>query len=293
MVDVDGAADRGRAADRRRADATGAERASGGSLRRRCRWCSRTRTGRSTRARRSAPSSRSRWRSTAAATRTARRGGGARDDGQGRACARISYGRYPHMFSGGQRQRIAIARALMLQPARGGRRRAGVRARRLDPGAGAEPDDGSAGRVPASPTCSSATTCRVVRHIAHDVLVMYLRPVGGAGAEGDDLRARRGIRIRACCWRRRPPWMSRTRQAETIRGELPSPLEPPPGAPSPAAARTPMAAVAWRSGRNFGRWRGIWWRVTTPRRYVLVGANRCLYLAEGSASLSGRAIVMV
>ena len=26
------------------------------------------------------------------------------------------YGRYPHMFSGGQRQRIAIARALMLQP---------------------------------------------------------------------------------------------------------------------------------------------------------------------------------
>ena len=26
------------------------------------------------------------------------------------------YGRYPHMFSGGQRQRIAIARALMLEP---------------------------------------------------------------------------------------------------------------------------------------------------------------------------------
>jgi dipeptide transport system ATP-binding protein len=26
------------------------------------------------------------------------------------------YGRYPHMFSGGQRQRIAVARALMLQP---------------------------------------------------------------------------------------------------------------------------------------------------------------------------------
>ena len=46
-------------------------------------------------------------------------------------------GRYPHMFSGGQRQRIAIARALMLRPASGDRRRTGIGARCLDPGAGA------------------------------------------------------------------------------------------------------------------------------------------------------------
>ena len=49
------------------------------------------------------------------------------------------YHRYPHMFSGGQRQRIAIARALMLQAADPGARRAGVGARRVDPGPGAQP----------------------------------------------------------------------------------------------------------------------------------------------------------
>ena len=68
------------------------------------------------------------------------------------------YARYPHMFSGGQRQRIAIARALMLEPRAGGRRRAGVRARRLGPGAGAEPARRPAARARRSPTSSSRTT---------------------------------------------------------------------------------------------------------------------------------------
>ena len=70
------------------------------------------------------------------------------------------YDRYPHMFSGGQRQRIAIARALMLRPEDPGAGRAGVGARRVDPGPGAEPAGRPAGRVRASPTCSSRTTCR-------------------------------------------------------------------------------------------------------------------------------------
>ena len=55
--------------------------------------------------------------------------------------------RYPHEFSGGQRQRIGVARALALEPAADRGRRAGLRARRLDPGAGREPARRPAGRV--------------------------------------------------------------------------------------------------------------------------------------------------
>ena len=56
----------------------------------------------------------------------------------------------------------------------GGRRRAGLGARRLGAGAGAEPAGRPAARPRASPTSSSRTISAVVRHIAHDVLVMYL-----------------------------------------------------------------------------------------------------------------------
>ena len=45
--------------------------------------------------------------------------------------------RYPHEFSGGQRQRIGIARALARLAEADRLRRAGVGARRVDPGAGA------------------------------------------------------------------------------------------------------------------------------------------------------------
>ena len=49
------------------------------------------------------------------------------------------HARYPHMFSGGQRQRIAIARALMLRARSCWCGRAGLGARHVGAGAGAQP----------------------------------------------------------------------------------------------------------------------------------------------------------
>ena len=53
-------------------------------------------------------------------------------------------------------------------------RRAGVGARRLDPGAGHQPARRAPGRAAALATCSSPTTCSVVRHVSDRIVVMYL-----------------------------------------------------------------------------------------------------------------------
>ncbi len=88
--------------------------------------------------------------------------------------------RYPHEFSGGQQQRIGIARALAGESGLHRRRRADLRARRVDSGADHQPDRAAAARAAPHLPLHLA---RPARHPSH------VRPRGG-DVSGQDRRAR-------------------------------------------------------------------------------------------------------
>ncbi len=162
------------------------------------------------------------------------------------------YDRTPHMFSGGQRQRIAIARALMLNP------RIVVAdepVSALDVSIQAQVlnlmmDLQDAFRLA---FLFISHDLGVVRHIAHDVLVLYCgRAVEYASRQ--DLFAAPCHPYTRVLLAATPSIDPRHRkQAVAVKGELPSPLNPPAGCAF--ASRCPHATVRCTAERP--AWRGI------------------------------------